>query len=264
MKLPTRSGGRLRLRQRGLTLVEMTVTILIALFLLAGLFSMVQSTRHTYTNQTQLTQLQDSERMAMTLITDVVQSAGYFPAPQTNTAIGAFPIVGTAWPAALQVINGTAPGGNLDTLSVRFMTNGGDGILNCLGNSNTNPVGTYVTYTNTFRLSAPDASGNRYLQCTLDDGSAGPFTPTNLVYGVQSMHVFYGVHRAATTDNNVDTYLVATDMAATDWQNVTAVRVVLTFNNPLIAPSSKVVQDKTITFDRVIAVMNRAGEASST
>src|SRR6185312_2853641 len=62
MKLPTRSSGRLRLRQRGLTLVEMTVTILIALFLLAGLFSMVQSTRHTYTNQTQLTQLQDSER----------------------------------------------------------------------------------------------------------------------------------------------------------------------------------------------------------
>ena len=61
--------------QSGYTLVELMVALAIALFLLGGLFTIVQGTRTTYGNQSQLAQLQDSERLAMTLITDVIQDS---------------------------------------------------------------------------------------------------------------------------------------------------------------------------------------------
>jgi type IV pilus assembly protein PilW len=267
MKTLPRVTGDLRLRQRGLTLVEMMVTILIALFLLAGLFSMLQSTRHTYTNQTQLAQLQDSERMAMTLLTDVIESAGYYPDPTANTSAVLQP-VGT-WVSG-EGLYGTAPGGNLDTIAIRFATKGGDTILNCLGNTNTNaPAAAPVVYTNTFSLTAPDTSGNRSLQCQLDD-STGATQTVSLVSGVQSMQIYYGVQRNVPTnpnDSNVDTYLLGSEMqnpnpsGKNDWMLVGSVRIVLTFNNPLAAPGAATAQ-KTITFERVIAVMNRAGVAT--
>ena len=53
----------------------------IGLFLLGGLLTIVQTNRAVFGNQNQLALLHDSERMAMTLIADVVQSAGYFPDP---------------------------------------------------------------------------------------------------------------------------------------------------------------------------------------
>jgi type IV pilus assembly protein PilW len=257
--------GRLRPRQRGLTLVEMTVTMLIALFLLAGLFTMVQSTRHTYTNQTQLAQLQDSERMAMTLLTNVIESAGYYPDPSSYTP-SILPVVatGTTW-ASGQWMQGTAPGGNLDTIAIRFATKGGDTILNCLGDSNKNaPAAAPVVYTNTFSLSDPDASGNRFLECSLDDGSGTPPKLVQLVSGVQNMQIYYGVQRTAPSnpnDTNVDTYLLGSEMDTADWPTVTSVRIILTFKNPLLAPSSTAA-NKTITFERVIAVMGRAGVAT--
>jgi type IV pilus assembly protein PilW len=252
MKTPIRTPAPAHLRQRGLTLVEMTVTILIALFLLAGLFSMVQSTRHTYTNQTQLAQLEDSERMAMTLLTDVIESAGYYPNPAAGALAGS-----GSW-ASGQGVFGTAPGGNLDTISVRFATKSGDTILNCLGDTNTS--GGTVFYINTFQLTAPDAAGNRSLECILDDGS-GTTKTVALVSGVQNMQIYYGVQRnppADANDTNVDTYLLGSEMTATDWPTVTAVRITLWFNNPLLAASSKAAV-KTLQFQRVIAVMGRAG-----
>ena len=54
-------------RQRGFTLVEVLVALLIGLFLLAGLFVILQNTRRTSTSQTGLSQLQDEQRMAMSM-----------------------------------------------------------------------------------------------------------------------------------------------------------------------------------------------------
>lgn len=233
-------------RQRGLTLVELMVAITIALFLLGGVLLIVQNTRSTFTNTNRLNQLQDGQRLAMTIITDVIQSAGYFPDPTTYTAASAFT---SASPyAALQVVTGThvvsAPE---DTLGVRFMTASGDGILNCLGGSNT--TGAAVTYSNTFKIS------NGSLFCDLNDGTST--TSTALIDGVENLQIWYGIKRDLTTDNfNVDTYLRQSDMTAADWQNVSAIRIVLVFTNPMKGQPG---QPDTIPFERVIAVMNRAG-----
>ena len=249
--LPTRAPAH---RQRGLTMIELAVTMLIALFLLGGVLMMVQNTRTTYSSQTALAQLQDNERLAMTIMTDVIQSAGYWPDP-VNKDPSVFPADPTTGLASTQTIIGTqSASAPQDTLTVRFMTAPNDTILNCLGSTNTT-VGS-VIYTNTFSLGAADASGNRSLQCTLSDGTTT--STQTLVGGIQDMQIYYGVKRtASTTDFNVDTYIRANDMTApADWQNISAIRVILTFANPVATGTGGTT---TVTFERVIAVMNRAG-----
>ncbi len=75
--------------QGGYTLVELMIAVLIALFLLGGLVTLVMGTRRTSTTQSQLSQLQDSQRIAMMLMANVIQQAGYFPDPSQsgNTAV---------------------------------------------------------------------------------------------------------------------------------------------------------------------------------
>src|SRR6476646_7039124 len=72
-------------QQCGFTLVELMVTVGIALFLLGGLVTIVQNVRQTSLTQQALAQLQDEQRFAMTVITDAIQSAGYFADPINNT-----------------------------------------------------------------------------------------------------------------------------------------------------------------------------------
>src|SRR5207302_8775414 len=90
--LPAPAGTRCH---SGYTLVELMVALAIALFLLGGLFTIVQGTRTTYGNQSQLAQLQDNERLTMTLITDMIHAAGYFPYPQKHTAATSLQADGT-------------------------------------------------------------------------------------------------------------------------------------------------------------------------
>ena len=75
-------------RQQGFTLLEIMIAMAIGLFLVGALLTIVQSNKAVFLNQNQLVQLQDSERMAMTLMAEVIQEAGYFPDPTTNTVGG--------------------------------------------------------------------------------------------------------------------------------------------------------------------------------
>jgi prepilin-type N-terminal cleavage/methylation domain-containing protein len=51
----------LRHTQRGYTLIELSISIIIALFLMAGLLTLVMNTRNTSTTQAQMQQLQENE-----------------------------------------------------------------------------------------------------------------------------------------------------------------------------------------------------------
>jgi Tfp pilus assembly protein PilW len=48
------------------------ISVLIALFLTGGLLTLVQAMKKTTSVQSGMSQLQDSERMAMTLMADVI------------------------------------------------------------------------------------------------------------------------------------------------------------------------------------------------
>jgi len=249
---------------QGFTLVELMVALAIALFLLGGLLTIVQNVRQTDINQRSLSQLQDAERFALTVITDVVQAGGYFPDPVAWTPVASLLQTGN-WEAG-QALSGThavaAPG---DTLSVRFRTALNDGVILCDGSTNT-AQGLTHAFTNTFsvQLNANPALSGLY--CQVDNLGASAVAPgVRLVAGVVNMKVYYGVKRNfASADYNVDTYLTADQMCSPlvnpcgsdDWSNVSSVRVILTFTNPLAAQPG---QPPQLQFERVITVMGRAG-----
>ena len=239
--------------QRGFTLIEIMIALLIGIFLLGALLTIVQTNRAVFGNQSQLAQLQDSERMAMSMMADVIQQAGYFPDPTTNTVAGTLTAVAPF--AVGQAISGTytaaVPG---DTLSVRYMTAGGDGILNCSGLSN--PVGGANTlYVNQFQVA------NGQLVCTMNGvvyNLVSGVTNSSSTLGITNLTLLYGVKtNAAATGNGVDTYLNASQMTTAYWNSVITVLIQLTFTNPLYTASST--QPATITMQRVVGVMNQLG-----
>ncbi len=225
------------------------IAMTIGLFLLGALVTIVQSNKAVFVNQTQLAQLQDSERMAMTLMTDVIQAAGYFPDPTVNTAGGTL-IASGAFVNGQTITglsNAAAPG---DTISVRYMTAGGDGILNCSGVPN--PIGGPNTlYVNQFNVAVTAGVPGGQLVCTMNG------TAYTLVNGVTNLRVFYGVKtNLAAAGNNADTYLLASQMSATNWSSVITVMIQLTFNNPLATQPG---QPQAITLQRVVNLMNQSG-----
>ncbi len=73
------SNGRGFNGYEGFTLIELMIALLIGVFLLGALLTIVQTNRAVFGDQNKMAQLQDAERMAMTMMSDVIQSAGYFP-----------------------------------------------------------------------------------------------------------------------------------------------------------------------------------------
>jgi type IV pilus assembly protein PilW len=246
--------SRARHRQSGFTLVELLIAVLIGLFLLGGLMTLVQDNRRTFSSQNMLSQLQDSERLAMTMMTDVIQTGGYFPDPTTNTAISALPVAGViaAGQGFFGIYNGAPPG---DTITVRYATTTGDTIINCAGGTNTTGAITPLVYTNTFNVV------NGQLVCTLNGnpyalvGTASASVVPNTII-VNNLSLLYGINSAG-SGTNVDTYVTATGV--TNWNAVISVKITLTFNNPLWTTTAPASVPQYITFQRIVGVMGQTG-----
>jgi type IV pilus assembly protein PilW len=268
-----------RAAQRGYSLIELSVAMLIALFLLAGLLTVLQGTRKTSLSQSSLAQLQDDERIAMTMITSVVEMAGYYPNPELNTISNELPAV-APFGTIGQVVFGMANTGILNTtpafgdvLVVRYNAAANEDVINCQGTSN-GANGSPVSYTNEFAVVQPDPKSPPVLACSTDGGQN--FVP--LVKNVTNLTVDYGINSTATSANTigvpVDGYVGITDLNTpsmsnalaanpAQWTNVYSVKVRVTFVNPLYQPIPNQPpapgQPPTVTFTRVIGVMSRVG-----
>jgi type IV pilus assembly protein PilW len=276
-------------RQRGFSLIELMISILISVFLIGGLLTLVQAMKRTTGVQSGLSQLQDNERFAADLLSNVIQAAGDYPSPVLGGQFGvnqfgvavfpAYPVPNTtitfaAGQTIAGVTNAAAPG---DLIAVRYSTTGTaalpppvpDGLISCAGNTSPTPV----TFVNLFSV-AIDANGIGTLQCqltTIDSAGVKPdSTPpaVTLVSGITSMKIFYGVKtNTAANTLSADAYLTATQVSAlavplpqgatTGWSLVKSVRLVLTVTNPLFGQPS---QPQSIQLMRVINLMNQVGE----
>jgi type IV pilus assembly protein PilW len=257
MTSPRRPQRRKQARAaRGFTFVEIMVAIALGLFLIGGLLTLVQAMRRTATNQSGLSQLQDNERMAMQLITDVVQSTGYFTNPLVNTAASSF-VIGTYGPATFtyggQALLGNYTAGIPDVITNRYQTAGtavGDNAINCTGNASNTPA----SFVN--QITVDPASNS--LTCTLWINNNQQPTVA-LVPGITGMSVLYGVESGnGMATNSVDTYLTADLVTAGNfWPQVRSVQVTLTFVNPMFGQPGQT--SPTVTFTRNIAVMYKTG-----
>jgi type IV pilus assembly protein PilW len=250
-------------RQRGFTLVELMVATTLAVFLLGGLFATVQSTRRVYGSQNLLAQLQDNERLATTLMADVIESSGYFPDPIHNTAAGEF-VTDTLFPPppaatpGQAIIGGANTAGPGDMITVSYAAAPNDNVFNCIGNQNLLP--TTALFENTFRV-----NNNNELVCTFN-GTDYELVTSNTTagattLGLKTMTIQYGIQAAGPGDTGscTNTYQTTAQMVATpaNWNLVCSVSVTLTFFNPLQTNPLK--PNYTISITRVIAIMQTAG-----
>jgi type IV pilus assembly protein PilW len=234
---------------RGYSLIELSVAIGITLFLTAGLIGLAQGTRRAYGTQNQLARLQDQQRLAMTFLVGTIEQAGFFPDPVGMDAADQFPISSLFLTPGQSIAGTSTDTAQGDTLTVRYVSAGGDGVMDCAGGSTPDPAPNPVLYENTFKV---DAAKNE-LRC-----SANGAEPVTLATGIQGMAILYGVKTdVAVTDNRVDSYLPAKDMLTIDWGNIVTIRITLDFINPLYGQPGQT--QKTIPFTRVIGVMRKAG-----
>ncbi len=242
-----------RIAQTGLGLVELLVVILISTFMMAGLLTMVYGTRQNFTAQYQLAQLQDNERLAMTLITNVVQSGGYFYNPTAQSYLYAFANTsGTFYSlgqtASGQYLYGTGTGsGGADKIYVQFLTGPSDGVMDCSGATNSSGSGQMdVNYLYV------DQTKNQ-LMCQNPMAA-----PVPLVSGVTGMNILYGVPAAGA--NSVSQYVPASGMgtSTTSWSSVVSVQVQLTFVPPATAAGAAVFSTTSaVNLTRTIDLYNR-------
>lgn len=256
-KLPG-SQRRCARRSAGFSLVELMIAMSVALFLLGGLGLILQQTKRTYVTQTAMAQLQDNERLAMTLIASVVESAGYYPNPAVNSAATLMPVSPNFPTAGTPSVIGVAGANGVrgDRLTVRYAAGPTgvavpDNVINCMGQQNILAVAD--GWENTFDIQINATNNQPQLTCTLRTVNRGVVGTFALVQGVQSMSFQYGLNSLGGAQSCIDTWKSAIQMLATDWANVCAVRVTLVFTNPVNPPNG------TITFSRVVGLMNRAG-----
>jgi hypothetical protein len=140
-----------------------------------------------------------------------------------------------------------------DKLVARYSTTGTDGVISCSGATSATPA----NYLNTFYITSATTGGvtTYTLNCT-PDGTFASAVP--LLTGVSNLQVWYGISTTAGV-NNVDTYKTADLMSASNWSNVTSVRVTLTFANPLYSAAQATQQPQYVYFTRVIALQGRTG-----
>jgi type IV pilus assembly protein PilW len=252
--------------QSGFSLIELIVAMVVAVFLMAGLFTVLQGNMDTSTEQTALAQLQDNERFAMQIYTNMIESAGYYPtlspAGVQNVLETSLPQDGTTnstFQTAGQAITGGGNGTGGDMLMSRFQTNPNDGVSSCLGHTNTS--GAATIYKNQLQV---DTTKN---SLTCSDGNGVTAVP--LVGGVQSVTLMWGVNTLAAAANvgcPANTYVQTSDyvnLTALQQTNVCTVQVTITFTNPLYQPIPggrfTPGQKPTVPFTKVIAVMAKAG-----
>jgi type IV pilus assembly protein PilW len=261
--------------ESGYTITEVMVAITLAVFLLMGLFSVLQQTRNANNETTGLSQLQDDERVAMTILTDTIQQAGYTPTANGSdqgmfTPDGVFANTGQLFMGGAGPVVG-------DTLTLRYVLATDDTALTCLGTANSAPQPKQV-YKEIFEINT--FNGQLALACSPSNGVG----EQPLVNNVVNLTFQFAVNTTSATSstppnavgpnteasNNMgngcpaDTYIATiTPMSAADWTNVCAVKVDITFINPLYQPAGQPAptpgQLQYITFERVINVQSKGG-----
>ncbi|MBE1160072.1 PilW family protein [Dyella acidiphila] len=272
-----------RAKQHGLSLISLLIALTIGIFLLAGLFDLWLQTRNTFNAQGSLSQLQDNERMALSNMASIVQSAGFYPLAENYgtsppspllTPTNVFTISSTAgsYTVGGQYIYGTsgtsgsttAPS---DTLYVRFMAGAANAYdttastanaLDCLGQTHSDRALVTNQYyvdptTSQLMCKVTDVSSAGAITVTpaqpiINDITTGGGTSTS---GIYQMTVTYGVDPTST--GSVTQYMSATTIASDAyWMYVRSMKIQLIFANPLGNQAGQKAQLPAIT--RIVAV----------
>lgn len=207
---------QLRIRQNGLTLVELMLSIGLSLFLVLIVAQFFDSNRNSYRTQRSLADIQDRGQFALYVLKQQLRQAGYVDTTNLPNANATnFPVSNPTWATAGHIITG-----NANSVSVRFRGADDGNVVNCEGG--TVPTGTPRSHTF-------DRDANDKLRC---DGN-------ELVPGVLQFVLSYGED---TDGDGIPNRFTATPG---NWNNVRAANVCLLLVSleSNVSPSAMTVAD---------------------
>jgi type IV pilus assembly protein PilW len=202
---------------RGFGLVEGLVAMTIGLFLALAVAVSFGSTRSAFLSQGQLGELQDETRLAFSMLTTSIENAGYHPDPLNEDAFTVLPPDSSIGMAAGQGVWSVLQASGRDRLVTRYLSGGGDGLMDCLG-------GVYAARTLIVNDFTVNAGGE--LQCSVNGGAA-----VTLAARVTGFNVQYGVD--TDSDAAIDRYVASSAMTAALRPTTRVLRITLVFENPM-------------------------------
>lgn len=261
--------------QRGVTLVELMISIAIAMVIVLAGTALLVSAKSSYVAQTENVRIQETGRFALEIIARVIRQAAY---ANWDLIEGAVVSVDTTDAALIGMdaksLRSRAPGitsplgksiNGSDVLAVRYFGAGegrnGDGsILNCAGFGVGAPSGKRATSSDrdwSIFYVAEDGSGEPELYCKYLGNES--WASQSIARGVESFQVLYGLD----TDNDgmPNRFLNATEVEALNnagvavnsdatghtpnstrsspWENVVAVKIALLIRGSLAIPGNR-------------------------
>lgn len=245
MKYP--QNAKSKTYQRGFTLVELMISLVISLFLLAALVQIMASSTKTYRTHEGVSRIQEASRFAVEIIGRQIRQAGYHAENQIQVLTDD----PTTWPLnqspnfAIDGTDNTGPNGS-DTLNVRYFIPSTCTTMDCVVTpvllTGAIPSGDWLRVS--FFLDA-----ERNLRCAVFN-SAGtnisdtvvtvPATGQVVQGGISDMQIVYGINI-----NGDMRYESAGTITADEWPNVVNARINFTIesvevvdpNDPALAAS---------------------------
>ena len=196
-----------RKANRGVSLIEIMIGLVLGLILIASVSSLVLAGRQTSRSERNLLQMQATGRIATELLAREIRKAGYRSNREQPIAT-IFPVSAAPFLKAGSVVAGSAAGGDI---SLRYQGNGDVWLTDCLGN----PVGVGEDLWQTLSLVGGE------LRCHTRNLTANTDETLALAAPIEAMAVSWGVD--TTGDGYADSY--ASSGAVTDWSKVASVNV---------------------------------------
>lgn len=218
------------LRQNGLTLVELMVSLFISLAVVGGILSFAASNKNTFTMQSEIGRLQENARFALDTLARNIGPAGFRttePPPGTGFGIVAFDFVTPNLPIDNISTNGTLNLNPADNRGSDILIINKESVAGAQGDCLGQNLAVNAQITNTYFIGDIDGNGLFDLYC-LGNGNAASQV---LVEGVDNMQILYGVDTDG--DNIANQFISANNVMninqnTTDWDgNIISIRISL-------------------------------------
>ena len=193
------------MQEKGFTLIEMMISVLLGTILIAGVVNVFLSTKQSYRMGEGMTLMQSTGRATLDFLSRELQMAGF---PQASAIESFIPALTT-----------DAGGNASDQMAVRYRAT-----TDCLGNA-TPTYADGVQYARNLYFIQNDALFCRTLA---EDGST--LVEAAIIPGVENMQLLYGEDtNSADSVTNATKYVTAGNVA--NWNNVVSVRLGVLVNS---------------------------------
>ncbi|MCD2511424.1 PilW family protein [Comamonas endophytica] len=202
---------RRRQQHGGYTLIELMISIAIGLFIALGLSGIYFVAKRNFLDQDSLGATLENQRFVFTVLTDQVQTAGYYPEPMSNNSTLAFPAAANFAVGSFLFGSGNATAAN-DSLTIRYQARAADNLSSCTGSKHN--AAAAATYSSRFEVNS-----SQQLICTDSDNRQSVISED-----VAGFKVLY----LADTDGDAapDRYLYASSVTTAGlWASIHAVQI---------------------------------------